>query len=229
MSESRAAQLAREEAERVDAEHPDVPDAPETPQEPPTPGTAPEPPEQPDGPEQPVQEPQASLSPEQIEARMKAWERERDRHFRELEKRDDYRYAASAVCPLCEGYGMILPELPEPENTARRVAVSMALGGDGEPEYREAPDREQCPDCDGWGEVLTGSRRRENQTGQCFRCNGTGFISKQGEIKPLFTPAPAPAPAQPFGNGTPAAPPTDSWGRPIGHPHFGTPPAQVGV
>lgn len=229
MSESELTKLAREAAERAEVEQPDPPETPEPGQEPGTPPETPEPEQDPDRPEQPSEDRPPAPSPEQIEARQKAWERERDRHFRELEKRDDHRYALSAVCPLCEGHGMIFPELPEPENTARRVAISMALGGDGEPEYETAADREECPDCKGWGEVLTGSKRRENRTGQCFRCNGTGFVTRQAEVSPLFTPPPVPVAAQPFGAGPPNGGPRDAWDRPMGHPHFGQPPATVGV
>jgi hypothetical protein len=223
VSEPRLTQLARDEADRVEAEQDAPADEPGEPQEPAPDAPEPDAPPEPDGPQEPAQPPTEALTEAQIEARIKAWERERDRHFREL----DQRYEVSAVCPLCEGHGMILPQLPEPENTARRTAVSMALGGDGEPDYLEAPDREKCDVCDGWGEVLTGSRRRENRTGTCTPCNGTGFRTKAGEVLPIFTPAPVPVSPQPFGLTPGNGGPTDAYGRPFGHPDFGKHPASV--
>jgi hypothetical protein len=227
VSEPTLSQLGRDEADRVEAEQDAPTDAPREPQEPAPGAPEPEPAPEPDGPQEPAQPPTEALTEAQIEARTKAWERERDRHFRELEKRDDQRYALSAVCPLCEGHGMIFPQLPEPENTARRTAVSMALGGDGEPDYLAAPDREKCDVCDGWGEVLTGSRRRENRTGTCTPCAGTGFRTKAGEVLPIFTPAPVPVSPQPFGLAPGNGGPTDAYGRPFGHLDFGKHPASV--
>lgn len=171
----------------------------------------------------------ASLTPEQIEARTKSWDRERDRHFRELQKRDDRRYDESDVCPLCEGHGLYFPQLPEPVNSARRQAITEALGGSAEPEYPLDPNAEPCAVCDATGKLRTGSRAPGQETHVCAACSGQGW--KQRLVVPTANvPQPSPTLTVMTGgavsNGQQVL---DPWQRPLGHPHFGVAPAEVGI
>lgn len=216
---STLAEIARAEAE--EAELPEVnPDVqPDDPEE----GEAeeaddqPEPLEQPDTPEAPT--------PEQIEARGKAWERERTRHMRELQKRDEYRYAQSEVCLLCEGHGLYWPVLGEPGDTLRREAIVTALGGQAPLEYRDDEATVACERCGALGMLRTGSKVPNQETHTCPDCNGQGWRSNVtvGTVSPIF--------AQPSpGNGAATVPPTsqgapDAWGRPPGHKNYGVLPS----
>ena len=176
------------------------------------------------GPEQPE-----APTPEQIEARGKAWERERDRHFRELKKRDEYRYAQSEVCILCEGHGMYWPVLGEPGDTLRREAVVTALGGNAPLDYREDEATIACERCGALGMLRTGSKVPNQETHTCPDCNGQGWRSNVnvGSVSPIFAQSPTAngaATVTPTSQGAP-----DAWGRPQGHPHYGLLPSQVGA
>ena len=179
-----------------------------------------EPPAQPQGPQPPS-------TPEQAEARQASWDRERDRHMRELEKRDDYRYALSNVCPLCEGHGLLY----EPQNAAEAAQMRgaiLAIVGETTPEELHAhPDYHRCETCDGYGKVYTGSRVGGQEALNCPSCNGMGHTG--GRAAAPVAALPTPTPAAPAG-----VPPeeqarigNDAWGRPPGHPHYGLVPAQV--
>lgn len=72
------------------------------------------------------------------------------------------------LCPACEGTGLDF------------------TGGQGEPEFAESPDRERCPDCDGWGKVRTGSRVPTEDVLPCPTCQGAGH-----RVKLTVQPAPA--------------------------------------
>jgi hypothetical protein len=164
-----------------------------------------------------------------IEARVKAWERERDRHFRELKKRDPNRYDVSEPCVLCDGHGLYLADIPEPDRTARRDFIVTALGGEAPPDLLVAQDKTTCDACDGHGRTLTGSKVPGQDALPCGSCNGQGW--KYAAAVPVPPPMPAlasvpnlVAPPAPAGVG-----PLDAWQRPVGHPDYGRSPAEVGV
>jgi hypothetical protein len=223
------AELAREEADRAEAEQDDAPTPPEAPLEgdlsEPEPEPEPEPGESAGAP--------APLSEAQVEAIFKALEREAKTHAREVEKRAGVMFADLAPCPCCSvggpAPGYIFPVLPEPQQTLRRQGVLMALGGEPEDEYNEAPDRHRCEACAGLGKVLTGSKVPEQVTGICKPCGGMGFTADPAALVSVFPAAPPPPILpQPFtGAGTNGA--LDPWGRPSGHQHYGIAPAQVGA
>lgn len=173
------------------------------------------------------QGPQPPATPEQAEARQASWDRERDRHMRELEKRDDYRYSLSNVCPLCEGHGLLY----EPQNAAEaaqmRGAILAIVGETTPEELHPHPDYHRCEVCEGYGKVYTGSRVGGQEALNCPACNGMGHTGGK---------AAAPLAALPMHTAaTPTSPPpeeqarigNDAWGRPPGHPHYGLLPAQV--
>jgi len=207
-------------------------------------GTPEEPEETPEGPEEPAEDDddpqqappiqQAHRTPEQIEASIASWDREKSRHMRELEKRDDVRFADTVECPLCEGHGRMWPVLPEPESTARREFINGALGGAPEADYREHPTESICDSCDGWGQVYTGSKVANQDLLNCPACNGLGHRVKQGAPLPMFAgQPPATVGSQPGYEIPYSTVPMseqvrigkDAWQRDPGHPHYGVPPA----
>lgn len=222
---SRVAELARAEADRAEVDEPNEEESELGEEE--LDGSQPGEPDE-SQPAEPAEQPQPPTDA-QIEALVKAWERERDRHMRELSKRDADRYAVSEVCPLCDGHGVFFRDIPEPDATFRRQYIEQALGGAAEPDYLEHPDVEPCDTCGALGELRTGSKVPGQERLPCRACNGQGH-------KPKLTLAPQPAqivtPVQPVAP-PPVQPgqvgPLDPWQRPVGHPHYNIPPAQVGA
>lgn len=179
--------------------------------------------------EQPAEEREPAPTPEQIEALNASWERERNRHMRELEKRDPARYAGSEVCVLCEGHGLFWPVIPEPHHTMRLQAVTQVLGAEPPVEYLEDEATEACQRCGALGMLKTGSRVQNQREHTCPECNGQGWKTKLALAapQPLFAQSSQPngaANVTPTQQGAP-----DAWGRPVGHPHYGFLPSQVGV
>jgi DnaJ-class molecular chaperone len=62
-------------------------------------------------------------------------------------------------------------------------------------DLQQAADTETCPECDGWGDVLTGAKVERGRIKPCSRCTGTGYIVHTN------------APTVPLANG-PASQPT---------------------
>ena len=139
--------------------------------------------------------------------------------------------AVAHECLLCAGLGY-LPDLPPPG-----TQFGIVLGEDGpalvaaepmvEPPYREALDKATCDECDGWGNVLTGSRAEHSRVGPCGRCQGAGWViiarDQSQPPGPLLMPALPPGPDYAAADGLGP----DAWGRPHGHQHWGVPPASI--
>jgi hypothetical protein len=180
----------------------------------------------------PVEESAEPLTEKRVEQIMRSLEREAERHGREVVKRAGPMFDDLVPCPLCTDgpgtVGYIVPQLPEPAQTMRRQAVAMALGGDAEPEYLHDPDKDTCDVCAGLGMLATGSKVPNQEALPCRACTGQGWRQKLAAV--------APPPVYTASGGTPqigtastsASAPTDTWGRPLGHPHFNIPPAEVG-
>lgn len=224
---SSVSELAREEAERAEAE-PDTPTTPDT-DDPGTPDTsAPDVPAPPDtsAPE-PSGQPQP-LNESQIDALWKSLGREDERHLKEVAKRAGPMMGDLERCPLCTDVsGFIFPQLPEPQAGERIARVFAALGLDTGEQYDPAEDKQTCEKCHGWGMTKTGSKVPAQQALPCAACNGNGWTAKLVQHVPAPPPSymPVPnlvAPPQPNGIG-----PLDPWQRPIGHPDYGRNPAEV--
>lgn len=198
--------------------------------------TPPEPPEpdESDPENAPEPEPQPEpLTPEKAEAIFAALERFKTTAAREVEKRAGVMFADLEPCPLCmaggPAPGFFFPQLPEPDQSMRRLVLMQALGGDGQPEYPDDPDTETCDRCQGYGQTRTGSKASGQETRPCPGCSGQGWKAKTPAYAPppvfaLAAPAPQPFAPQPFTNGA-----ADQWGRQVGHPHYGQNPALIGV
>ena len=181
-------------------------------------------------PEDEPQEPQEPSSLTVVEGIDKALEAESRRHRKALEKALGEQFADFDLCPLCQidGYAMQYPlGAIGPE---QRAAIMTVMGEYGDAALKEHPTEVRCEVCDGWGEMLNGSRNEAHRKSACQTCMGTGHVSKPvaTNVQPLYSPPPVPwqtqAPQPDY-----TQPNTDSWGRPLGHQHFGLDPASVGV
>lgn len=134
-------------------------------------------------------------------------------------------------CLFCTGLGFT-PELPPVGATFHIVQ-----GADG-PTFEvqgptddipllTAPDKTMCDECDGYGEVLTGSKAPHGMVAPCSKCAGNGWImvARESPVVLDFSPALASPVAGVAVQGSNGAP--DAWGRPAGHVHWGVPPASV--
>lgn len=160
-----------------------------------------------------------------------------ERGFKSLEGRAK-RYAAGVLevatengipfvpCALCgEGVpGFIIDPRVEPLNEMQVVAVRALLGMDEGPRLEQAPDAETCPTCNGWGEVLTGSKVASRRQVLCPQCRGNGWIGPHRDLTPAEVAA-LPNLAYEYVEPDNEPPPdVDAWGTPRGHPEYGLSP-----
>lgn len=176
--------------------------------------------------DEPEPEALAPIGPEEIRKAERAREGQRKRLAAILG--DDY---VAHECIFCSGLGFN-PEPPPPGASFLVVETEDGLAFQVEPPPPEipllqAPDKAMCPECDGWGEVLSGSKAAHGMVTPCSKCAGNGWV-----ITPRDEPYVAGAP--PVTAPPPAAyiPPSvqageDGWGRPPGHQHWGVPPAMI--
>lgn len=177
-----------------------------------------------DEPEQPAeqqQQPAAGMTEAQLEAQLRKLDGEAERHAKAVARVMGDDFAQLVPCPLCwqqaPGYRFPVP----PADPEQIEAVRAALGLDGFADYAPAEDAQPCDTCNALGRVLTGSRVQGQETKPCASCTGTGWRSKVSAAQP--------APVVQFPPPHPPAGTADSWGRPLGHPHYGLDPARLGV
>jgi len=101
-------------------------------------------------------------------------------------------------------------------NATRRL-----IGEPVPPPLVQAPDARTCPTCDGWGQVLTGSKVHPMNVAKCLECNGRGWVGERANITPAQAAQLAPVPSEANGFDNEPAALEDSWGTPIGHPDYG--------
>lgn len=139
--------------------------------------------------------------------------------------------AVAHECLLCGGVGA-LPELPPLGASMTLVEDEGVLSLAFEPpadakQYPKAKDKAPCDWCEAEGMVDTGSKNPHARVMPCSKCSGNGWVTVPvAEPAPALPSTPAVAPVQAsVGNGMEGV--VDSWGRPWGHQHFGVPPAQI--
>jgi len=130
-------------------------------------------------------------------------------------------------CIFCSGLGFT-PEPPPAGTVLTVVQGEDGLAFEAQPPQTsapllQAPDKATCPECDGWGEVLSGSKAPHGAITPCSKCSGNGWVMVARD-EPLAPPAPEyPGPSATVeALGVP-----DAWGRPPGHQHWGVPPAMI--
>lgn len=176
-------------------------------------------------------EPEPESEPSSLamnEARDKAEAAETKRHANALAKIYGEHWAMFAMCPLCQVDGYAFPYGPGEVSPEQREAVMVVLGESGLARFKEHPTEVMCWECDGWGEMLNGSKRAEQPTSACQGCMGSGHRAKEMEQPQnghqLYAPPPPPY-VPPF---DPSAINHDQWGRDPGNPRYGQDPASNG-
>jgi hypothetical protein len=120
-----------------------------------------------------------ALSEKEIEKRFEKIAKENARHTSRISEIMEEGANDLLPCPLCSHFvtGWIYPPqlapLPE-EGVASTLAV---LGMHGPRELRHASDTTTCQECDGQGEVETGSKRPGYESKNCGACQATGYVS----------------------------------------------------
>lgn len=176
-----------------------------------------------------AQEPVAvtpAKSEKDIEKAMTALAKEAERHAGAVNRIMGEDALELELCPLCwpGAPGFRFPGEPEP---AQLEAVLEAIGRQPSADYANAGDARKCDDCNGLGEVLTGSLAPKFRLKLCAPCNGTGYVmvpgppAGNGASQVSTAPSPVPvAAAEP-------APEADFWGRTREHPDYGRMPQFV--
>jgi rubrerythrin len=134
-------------------------------------------------PAEPESEPESrGLSEQEIEQRYKALEREQKRHTAAIAKVLGDEAPELIVCPLCEPelQGFLRMESFDHPRDEIHEAMIGVLKRPSQVEYRPAPHAVTCIDCDGLGEVLSGSHVAGKERIVCPTCNGQGFVTAGG-------------------------------------------------
>lgn len=142
------------------------------------PGLNPEPDDEPEAAPEPVQPPAQPPTPEQMEKRFSAAERELGKYARKILEIYGEQASDLIECPLCPGIhkgfvngqdaGLVPPDIAN--------ACMAFLGFARERQYRQSSRYQTCPACDGEGKVYTGSHVPNKETIRCDDCDGGGFI-----------------------------------------------------
>jgi hypothetical protein len=154
---------------------------------------------------------------------------EDERHEKRLRAIMGDLFDGYEACPLCLSSGFLMPFPPGTFDAEQKAAVDAAMGESGPSETAVHQTKQRCAACDGWGKLYTGSRNDAYAYDSCLVCNGSGTVDKALQssegvvIRDAWTPPP-PAATSDY-----VPPNADSWGRPMGHPHWGIPPASVGL
>ena len=91
----------------------------------------------------------------------------------------------------------------------------------------QAPDKAMCDECDGYGEVLSGSKAPHGLVTPCSKCMGNGWVMVARDLPPPTSGLPGPVVVAPGPVAVAVSGGEDAWGRPIGHQHWGVPPAMI--
>ena len=165
-------------AEQV-AEAPETPvEAPEAPAEPDIPFEEPETaPEQPDEkPEEAAAAP-AGLTEKQIEEMFKKLERSATTWRNRVSELLGEEALMLVPCELCEPMipGFHWPIGVQTARDDQHAHLLEVLKNPAAPEYADSRVVRRCADCDGWGQVLSGSRVAGKERVVCSTCKGLGY------------------------------------------------------
>lgn len=176
-------------------------------------------------PEPDPDEPEAvtpTRSEQEMEKAFKKLDAETNRHTARLSEIMGEDALALEPCALCEPsmQGFHWPAEMIPDDDPRKVILTLLSAGN-ETTYKHPARYATCPDCDGHGKVLTGSREANNVTKVCpnSRCNGAGYIDSgtdNGRVAPTGNGEQTPGPLT-----ASDLPELDFLNRPRNHPNYG--------
>lgn len=189
------ATVSETEQEQQEVVQPDVPDPSEpsqqpdgAPQEPGDPNPDAEPGEEPLEPEEPAEQPEQPAPPEGMSQNdLEKLQKKLDTSANTWRRRVSELLGEDALllvaCELCESNipGYHWPaEIKQPENDVQERLLDV-LKQPAAPEYQPARDVRMCPDCQGWGVTLTGSKKAGKERKDCIGCKGYGYVPPPGQ------------------------------------------------
>jgi hypothetical protein len=131
---------------------------------------------------EPEPEPEQGYSEAELEKMRGQLEKEATRHANRVSEIMGEMAGQLVPCELCDETtpGFHWPAEMVPPSDDLRGRLFGVLRNPAEAPLRESPHTETCPDCDGWGKVLSGSLVAENKRIVCPTCKGLGYKPKQG-------------------------------------------------
>jgi hypothetical protein len=177
---------------------------------------------------------EAEAEPEALavigEAEIRKAERARDAQRKRLAGILGEGYV-SHECLFCSGLGFT----PEPPPVGTSFLIVESEGGlafavtppTPDIPLLQAPDKAMCLECDGYGEVLSGSKASHGLVTPCSKCMGNGWVMIPRDLPPPISGLPGPVVLPPGPVAVAISGGEDAWGRPAGHQHWGVPPAMI--
>jgi hypothetical protein len=198
-----------------------------TPQEAPEPATEDEPAGEPEEGE-PVEPelPAGSVSEKELEKASRSLERSVQTYTSAVERYLAITQEKVWRDPLSDdkfpGYFYSPDDVPLDES--QQAALRLLLGMELLPNLKADPLSHRCDTCDGRGQTDTTSQVQGERYVTCPVCDGHGFVGERLErMKRAGHSVAATSTTATVEPGL-YAPPMDTWGTPLGHPGFGTPP-----
>ena len=216
---------AAEPEQDIPLEEPEEPVSPEEPE------PTPEPTEEPEAPQEPSEGPSAPSgdSESQMRKNLVSLEKEATRHANRVSEIMGEAASVLEPCPRCAPNipGFIFPPALAAVDDEQKQAVLASVGMGVRPEYRTDPDAHICETCDGWGVTLSGSHVVHQETINCVKCGGKGWIGMGPRAGTYVAPQGNGQPGEDV-NIVPERPPdSDPWGRTPEHPDYGRMPQYV--
>lgn len=198
-----------------------------------------EPQEEPDAPDEQDEEEQDESEPqEQSQEEPDAFARPGSRAFEKAERSlaTSVKTYLNAVNRFAEatGQSLILNESslewapgfnfhPQVAQLSEEQAqfARLLLGEGLRPNFAQDPQARECPTCEGWGQVKTGSKINPHTVIRCRQCQGRGYVGPAGQTANGAAPALELAPEPPEGEPVASRDDLDPWGTPPAHPDFG--------
>lgn len=119
------------------------------------------------------------LTEKQLEKRAESVFKENERHRKRISDLMEEDAVDLIPCPVCMDYfhGWIYDPAKAPLGEEQTQRVLQFVGISDNEQIPVAPWAQMCPDCNGYGEVKTGSKVQHAQTTGCVRCNKQGWLN----------------------------------------------------
>jgi hypothetical protein len=132
---------------------------------------------------EPEPEPEQGYSESDLEAMRGRLDKEATRHSNRLSEIMGEMASLLEPCELCtpELAGFHWPTATETARDELHGRLLDVLRNPAEAPLADSPNTETCPDCNGWGNVLSGSRVANHKRIACPTCKGLGYKPKGGQ------------------------------------------------